>query len=218
MAQLSPLTFPRQTDCCCLEVENLRFLVNGPYTFLLKEGECVGLSGKSGIGKTQLLRAITDLIPHTGQLSLNGVSCTAFSAPTWRSRVTMIPAEPLWWYDTVGDHFPPDLYTGCFKDNLAAVGFFDDVLHWQVTRLSTGEKQRLALVRGLCNSPSVLLLDEPCSSLDSYHTTLVEAFILGYLRHNGASALWVSHDQEQLQRVTVRELCMEKDVLVEKNS
>lgn len=216
MAQLSPSISPRQNDCRRLEVENLRFLVNGPYTFVLKEGECVGLSGRSGIGKTQLLRAITDLIPHSGQLLMDGVSCTAFFAPTWRSRVTMIPAEPLWWYETVGDHFPTDLYAGSFKEGLAAVGFSADVLQWQVSRLSTGEKQRLALVRGLCNTPSVLLLDEPCSSLDSYHTTLVEAFILEYLHHNRASVLWVSHDSEQLQRVTDRELCMEKDVLIEK--
>jgi ABC-type iron transport system FetAB ATPase subunit len=216
MVRLSPSISPRQNDNCHLRVENLRFLVNGPYTFTIRRRECVGLSGKSGIGKTQLLRAITDLIPHTGLVSLDGVSSTALSAPVWRSRVTMIPAEPLWWYPAVGDHFSTDLYPGSFEENLDAVGFSEDVLQWQVTRLSTGEKQRLALVRGLCNAPSVLLLDEPCSSLDGYHTTLVENFILKYLQHNSASILWVSHDPEQLQRVTERELCMEKNLLTEK--
>jgi len=215
MVQPSPSTSPRQNENNHLRVENLRFLDNGPYTFVLGKGECVGLSGKSGVGKTQLLRAITDLIPHTGQVSLSGVFSTNFSAPLWRSQVTMIPAEPLWWYSSVGDHFSTDLYSGSFKDNLAVVGFSEDVLQWQVSRLSTGEKQRLALVRGLANNPSVLLLDEPCSALDGYHTKLVESFVFDYLRQNSASVLWVSHDREQLQRLNGIELYMEKDTLTE---
>ena len=216
MVRLSPSISPRRNDCCHLRVENLRFLVNGPYAFVIREGECVGLSGRSGIGKTQLLRAITDLIPHTGLVSLDGVPCDTISAPTWRSRVTMIPSEPFWWYHSVGDHFSRDLGPESFEKKLEAVGFSKDVLQWQITRLSTGEKQRLALVRGLCNTPSVLLLDEPCSSLDGYHTTLVENFILKYLQRNSASILWVSHDPDQLQRVTERELRMEKNLLTEK--
>lgn len=207
---------PRQNNCCRLRVENLRFLVNGPYSFVLKEEECVGLSGRSGIGKTQLLRAVTDLIPHTGQLLLDGVSIGSFSAPMWRSRVTMIPAEPLWWYNSVGDHFSTDISTESSREKFAAVGFAEDILQWQVSRLSTGEKQRLALIRGLCNSPSVVLLDEPCSSLDGYHTTLVETFVLDYLHRNKASLLWVSHDLDQLQRLSDRVLCMEKNALIEK--
>lgn len=215
MVRLSPSISPRQNDCCHLRVENLRFLVNGPYTFAIKRGECVGLSGKSGIGKTQLLRAITDLIPHTGLVSLDDVPCAAIPAPAWRTRVTMIPAEPLWWYPSVGDHFSTDSCHESFEKKLDSVGFSKDVLQWQITRLSTGEKQRLALLRGLCNRPSVLLLDEPCSSLDGYHTRLVEKFILKYLQHNRASILWVSHDPEQLQRVTDRELHMERNLLQE---
>lgn len=216
MVRLSQLISPRQNNCCRLRVENLRFLVNGPYSFVLKEEECVGLSGRSGIGKTQLLRAVTDLIPHTGQLLLDGVSIGSFSAPIWRSRVTMIPAEPLWWYNSVGDHFSTDISTELSREKFAAVGFAEDILQWQVSRLSTGEKQRLALIRGLCNSPSVVLLDEPCSSLDGYHTTLVETFVLDYLHRNKASLLWVSHDLDQLQRLSDRVLHMEKNALIEK--
>ena len=216
MVRLSQSISPRPNNCCRLKVENLRFLVNGPYSFSLKEGECVGLNGRSGIGKTQLLRAVTDLIPYTGLLLLDGVSISSFSAPIWRSRVTMIPAEPLWWYNSVEDHFTTGLYTEPPKEELAAVGFAEDILQWQVSRLSTGEKQRLALVRGLCNRPLVLLLDEPCSSLDAYHTTLVETFVLDYLHSNRASLLWVSHDLEQLQRLSDRLLCMEKNTLIEK--
>lgn len=216
MAQPSLSIFPPQNKSCRLCVENLRFLASGPYTFFLQKGECLGLSGKSGIGKTQMLRAITDLIPHTGKVLLDGVASTAFPAPLWRSMVTMVPAESFWWYDIVGDHFAAEFDADSLQEKLAAVGFEEDVLNWQISRLSTGEKQRLALIRGLCNTPSVLLLDEPCSALDGYHTTLTEALILNYLQHNNASVLWVSHDIEQLQRVADRELCLEKTGLIEK--
>jgi len=216
MEQPSLLISPPQSNRCRLRVEKLRFLANGPYTFDLKEGECVGLSGKSGIGKTQLLRAVTDIIPYSGQLFLDGTPCTAFPAPIWRSRVTMVPAESFWWFDTVGDHFPSTDESRSLKEKIAAVGFAEDVFDWRISRLSTGEKQRLALIRGLCNTPSVLLLDEPCSSLDAYHTTLTETFIDHYIQQNNASVLWVSHDSEQLRRVAGRELCLEKDRLMEK--
>lgn len=51
------------------------------------------MNGRSGIGKTQLLRAVTDLIPYTGQLLLDGVSISSFSAPIWRSRVSHDPEQ-----------------------------------------------------------------------------------------------------------------------------
>jgi len=62
----------------------------------------------------------------------------------------------------------------------------------------------------------VVLLDEPCSSLDAYHTTLVETFVFDYLHSNKASLLWVSHDLDQLQRLSDRVLYMEKNALIEK--
>jgi len=121
MVRSFPSKSHRQNDCCRLRVDDLRFLTNGPYSFAMKNGECVGLSGKSGIGKTQLLRAITDLIPHTGEVMLDGVSSTSFSAPLWRSTVTMIPAESLWWYDVVGDHLPLVKDVKPLKEKLAAI-------------------------------------------------------------------------------------------------
>lgn len=47
-----------------LRVVNLSFLDEGPYTFSVNNGECVGLIGRSGIGKTQLFRAVTDLMEN----------------------------------------------------------------------------------------------------------------------------------------------------------
>jgi ABC-type dipeptide/oligopeptide/nickel transport system ATPase subunit len=129
--------------------------------------------------------------------------------------VTMIPAESAWWYELVGDHFPGEMGRDTVEALLAGVGFEPDVFNWQTNRLSTGEKQRLALLRGICNRPSVLLLDEPCSALDTSHTILVEEFILSYQKEYGTAILWVSHDPDQLLRVASRVFVMEKKSLLE---
>lgn len=193
-----------------LQVVDITFLDKGPYSFTVDKGECVGLSGRSGIGKTQLFRAITDLIPAVGEVLLNGRACRSFSPTEWRRQVTMVPADSQWWYDRAGDHFPHSDQTPALRENCTLLGLDPEVLDWQVSRLSTGERQRLALLRALHNRPSVLLLDEPSSGLDGYHTNLMETFIGHYLQQDKPAIVWVSHDPEQLQRVASRELCMEQ--------
>ncbi len=201
-------------DRSSLEVAGVLFLENGPYSFSLKAGECLGLSGRSGVGKTQLLRAIADLIPFTGTVCLHGVSSLDIPAPQWRRRVGMVPADPCWWYDIVGMHFPA-CQNSCFiESTLAELGFGKDALEWQVSRLSTGEKQRLALLRGLVLKPAVLLLDEPTSGLDSFYTTKVENLISSLQESADTTVVWVSHDREQLQRVSTRRLRVEKSELL----
>src|SRR5215831_4060928 len=56
-------------------------------------------------GKTLLLRAIADLDPNDGFVSLDGRDRAAIAAPEWRRLVGYVPAEPGWWADTVGEHF-----------------------------------------------------------------------------------------------------------------
>lgn len=200
-----------------LRIRNLRFLDKGPYSFSVGKGECVGLSGRSGIGKTQLFRAITDLIPFNGEILLQGIPSSSIPAPNWRTKVTLVPADSHWWYDKVGDHFPLISQAPFIKENFQLLGLGKEVLDWRVSRLSTGERQRLALIRALCNRPHVLLLDEPSSGLDAYHTGLLESFVEQYRLQNDLSVVWVSHDSVQLHRVARREFRMEKNTLFEMN-
>jgi ABC-type iron transport system FetAB ATPase subunit len=129
----------------------------------------------------------------------------------------MVPAGSSWWYDRVGDHFyKSGRQTPLFQENCTLLGLDAEILNWQVSRLSTGERQRLALLRSLQNQPTVLLLDEPSSGLDVYHTGLMEKFIDNYRRQNDPAIVWVSHDPEQLRRVADKELRMERDGLYER--
>ena len=81
-----------------------------PVDLELAEGQCTALSGPSGAGKSILMRAIADLDPNEGEVSLNGRSRESIPAPSWRRQVVYVPAEAGWWAERVGGHFPdPDI-------------------------------------------------------------------------------------------------------------
>ena len=160
------------------------------------DGRCATLSGPSGSGKTLLLRALADLDPSRGEVRLDGRPREAFSGPDWRRRVAYLSAESHWWHRHVRDHAPE-----WPASVLAALGFQTDVLGWDVQRLSSGERQRLALARALAQRPRVLLLDEPTANLDTENTARAEQLIAGWRAETDGCAIWVGHDPEQRLRV-----------------
>ena len=196
-----------------MRIHNLQTRHIGPFDLSIDAGESVGLSGPSGAGKTLLLRAIADLDPHTGDIFLDNRECRTYDAPGWRCHIALLPAESQWWSDTVGAHFRQ-----LDQHWLTALGFEPDVLDWQVARLSTGERQRLALARLLCNQPQVLLLDEPTASLDPENTQRVERLIDEYRQQQQACVIWVSHNAGQLRRVCGRRCRVVNGKLLEEAS
>lgn len=192
-----------------LSLDTLTFLGLGPYSFSLNQGECLGVIGPSGVGKTQLFRAISDLIPSTGKIVFNGVNKDTFSAVTWRSHVTMLPTDSAWWYDDVSSHFSSPKEKSFLDDMSIKVALPKEIYNWQVSRLSTGEKQRLSLIRALQIEPAILLVDEPTSALDAANTQLVEVLLLDLCNSLKLSLIWVSHDAAQLERVSDRILRMD---------
>ncbi|SFJ80287.1 ATP-binding cassette domain-containing protein [Bradyrhizobium sp. Gha] len=182
-------------------------------SFELQDGECVALQGPSGVGKTLLLRSIADLDPNEGTVKLDGTLREAMPAPAWRRRVTYLAAEPGWWADVVQEHF------AAWDDALPLVtrlGLPDDCGPWSIQRLSTGERQRLGLVRALMLRSRVLLLDEPTSALDSASAAAVETLIAERVS-NGTSVVWSTHDKAQARRVGSRILAMRHDGGIEES-
>jgi len=118
--------------------------------------------------------------------------------------VSYVAAESGWWADDVGAHFTDGAATRGLID---ALGLPADTPTWPVQRLSTGERQRLALARALSRQPRVLLLDEPTSGLDPEATDRVERLLTDHLAAGGAIVA-VSHDASQAARIGGRRLRM----------
>jgi ABC-type iron transport system FetAB ATPase subunit len=194
-----------------LVLHQLRTRHVGPIELTVEAGECVCIRGASGSGKSLLLRAIADLDPHQGEARLDARACAVMPAPQWRHQVALVMAEGQWWAETVSAHFAD----GCDPAWLERLSLPAAALDWEVARCSTGERQRLALLRTLMRRPAALLLDEPTGNLDEDSTARVEALLDDYRREHGAALLWVSHDPRQAARVAQRRFLLEDGRLVE---
>jgi ABC-type iron transport system FetAB ATPase subunit len=199
------MTAIRQLDVAGLRVDGV-----GPVDLWLAPGECLVLSGPSGAGKSRLLCAIADLDVHQGSVSCRGTAAEALAPSEWRRRVGMLAADSQWWGDRVDEHFraPPP------ADALEALDLDARLLDAPVARLSSGERQRFALLRLLANRPRVLLLDEPTANLDPDNVGRVENLIADYTLSENAAVLWVSHDPLQISRVAHRRMRMQGGRLI----
>jgi phosphate-transporting ATPase len=173
-----------------------------PVDFELAAGEALAILGPSGSGKTLLLRAIADLDPNEGAVSLDGISRESVSAPAWRRKVTYLAAEPGWWCDNVADHFTdPEAARAILPSLMLPAAILDR----PVIELSTGERHRVALARVLVQSPPVMLLDEPTSGLDQESTRAVEEELRARLGH-GVAIVFATHDEDLAQRLGNRRM------------
>ncbi len=165
-------------------------------------GEIAVLRGRSGSGKTLLLRALADLDPvDAGEVYLGGRARPEFAPHEWRRGVLYV-------------HQTAPVLPGTVADNLAVIAELVDARPDPVpgldptadaTTLSGGEVQRLALHRALCCNPRVLLLDEVTGALDPDAAADAEERIQAFARDGGA-ALWVSHDASLAERLGAREV------------
>ena len=166
-------------------------------------GEVVCLSGPSGSGKSRLLRAIADLEPHDGDIALGETAQSTVPAHEWRRAVMLVPADSQWWLERAGEHFQRPM-----PEAIEAVGLEAAAADWPVSRLSTGEKQRLALIRGLSFEPAALLLDEPTANLDEESTARVERWLSDVIAADRLPTIWIAHSLEQIRRVADRHLAI----------
>ncbi len=171
-----------------------------PVSLDLAAGECAAVVGASGSGKSLLLRQIADLDPGHGEAELDGRRRSAMRGFEWRRLVVYCQAEAGWWDDHVSAHFADR--SGAITI-MGRLGLAEAKLDALVHELSTGERQRMGLVRALLQNPRVLLLDEPTAALDQGATALVEAELSRVLAA-GAGILLVTHSAEQAERLARR--------------
>lgn len=146
----------------------------------IQAGSFTALAGKSGSGKSSLLRLITRLYdPDAGEVLIDGQALRAVTLESLRSQISVVPQRPVIFTGTVWENITlamPDasrevVMAACRGAGLMA--FIQQLPKGFKTRIgaggahmSGGEAQRLAIARALLSRPAILLLDEPTSALD----------------------------------------------------
>jgi peptide/nickel transport system ATP-binding protein len=223
-----------------------RHRVVGPVNFQLERGECVGLIGDSGSGKTLILRALMNLLPdgliaRSEVFEINGVDAQTLSAREWDAlrgeTITLVQQDsgqaldPLQRVNSAVLEATPTRKQvwGCRESTSARKKYalsllsesgFDDaeaVLRRWPGELSGGQRQRVVLAAALSGNPQIVLADEPTTALDaSVQRQVMEA--LGRQKNQQRSLVLVSHDAAVVGQVADRVVVVHNGVIVSERS
>lgn len=211
-------------------------------TLQLLAGQTLGVVGESGSGKSTLAQAILGLLPHGGDLLVDGA---AWQQPSTRNtpanqrlrrRVQVVFQDPfsslsprLTVEEIVGEGLKvhaPDLTAAQRRARveaaLAEVGLAEEqyprLLDRYPHEFSGGQRQRLAIARALIVQPQVLVLDEPTSALD----VTIQQQVLGLLqrlqKEKSLSYLLITHDVDVIRAMAHQVLVMKDGAVLESGS
>jgi sulfonate transport system ATP-binding protein len=163
-------------------------------------GEFVAMIGRSGTGKSTLLRALAGLDSGvTGTLSVPGETAVAFQEPR------LVPWKKVLDNLTLGLREPDP--GAVARAALDEVGLSERAGAWPLT-LSGGEAQRASLARALVRQPSLLLLDEPFSALDALTRISMHRLVLSLWERHRPAVLLVTHDVDEALALADRVLVL----------
>lgn len=169
-------------------------------------GEIVALIGRSGSGKSTVLRVLAGLsTDHTGHRAVVGAPALAFQEPRlfpWRDVRTNVV------YGLTRSRVPKAQALAKADRALADVGLTDRAGAWPLT-LSGGQAQRVSLARALVAEPELLLLDEPFGALDALTRLSMRALLLDLWREHRFGVLLVTHDVDEAVALADRVVVLE---------
>lgn len=197
-----------------LLAENIRVAYNrnqvvvDGVTFQARPGELVGIVGPNGSGKTTLVKALSRAIrPLSGSITLDGSDIWSLTASAFARKVAVVPQDTTVLFDLtvlemtlLGRHpHLGRLGVESSRDEELALHCLDQVgashlARRPVGQISGGERQRVVIARALAQEPSILLLDEPTSSLDISHQSQTLSLVSSLASEKGLAVVAVLHD------------------------
>ncbi len=174
----------------------------------LHRGCCYGILGPNGSGKTTLLDLLSGLLlPQSGRIEFNGRALQAWPKKQLAQMLALVPQDFMVRFGfsvrevvEMGLHPRLHRFAGLSEHDQAlieealAVTGIENMADRPVTRLSGGEKQRVAVARALAQQPEVLLLDEATSNLDIHHSLEILHLIRQRFEQQGMQVIAVMHD------------------------
>lgn len=190
-------------------------------TFRVDEGEIFGLVGPNGAGKTTLIRMLsTMLLPTSGTVRIGGHDIVGNETQA-RSLVGVVSSNErsFYWRLTGREnlrfftrlHQMPDSEADPWRDRLIELLGLEDMADRRFDNYSTGQKQRMAIARGLLTRPKVLLMDEPTKGVDPVGAAEIVELIQGPVRGLwNPTILVTSHNLTEIERLCGRVALMHR--------
>jgi iron complex transport system ATP-binding protein len=188
--------------------------------FEARFGEVLGVLGPNGAGKSTLLRALSGLLPFTGEVSIESRALASLSQAERAKRVSFVPQQTqlsaalsVREVVALGRYVHRPLLNALPKQDAAAVAsaMVDTDITGLAERafsdLSTGEQKRVLIARALCTEARTLLLDEPTASLDIEHALRLFV-LLRALAARGRAVVLVLHQLEHALAFSDRALLL----------
>ena len=227
-------------DESIIKIDSVRFYWSKKSNFKIfvpnleiKKGEKVLLLGESGSGKTTLLSLMCGFLnPLSGNISINGNTINQLSSKTrdkYRADNIGIIFQQfnLLPYANVVDNVLLPLYFSKVRSNNVSnkkekvIELFkqlrlpDEIAQFRASSLSMGQQQRVAVARALIGNPSLIIADEPTSSLDADAQKIFLNLMFEQISENNSTLLMVSHDKSlsnQFDRlIDINEILIRED-------
>ncbi len=187
--------------------------------FSFHTGTVYNLVGPSGAGKTSFLRLLNRLDePTSGEIFYRDKPLREYPPTGLRKKIAMLFQEPYLFEGSVRDNLNyccPDKYANNIEFHLERAGLKPDMADKEVSGLSMGEKQRVAIARSLFQEPEIFLLDEPTSALDPTSSRKIEQLILKLSQELCLTAIMVTHNPDQARRLGGETLLLVQGKLIE---
>ena len=188
----------------------------------IEKSDRVAILGPSGCGKSTLLRLIAGLEkPNLGQIVIDGtvVSTEKFIEPPEKRKIGLVVQEKALFphlsvYDNIGFGIKKNIDKKTITNDLLELLKIDSLKNKYPHEISGGEQQRVALARSLAPNPKLLMLDEPFSALDKDLKDVLYEEISQVFSERGSTILLVTHDSQEAEIMTKRQMKMEKGQLL----
>jgi len=194
-------------------------------SFSVAPGECVGLVGRNGSGKSTMAKCICGFVhPDSGTITFNNQDLAALSIMERAEKIGYVMQNPNQMisfpmiYDEVAfglktRELAEEEITTRVHEALKVCGLYQ-FRNWPVHALSYGQKKRLTIASILVLRPSLMILDEPTAGQDYRHYTEFMEFLLGLNQDMGVSLLLITHDMHLMLEYTTRAVVLSEGLCV----
>jgi len=194
--------------------------------FSVEEGESLVILGKSGTGKSVLLKCISGLIkPNSGKIFYDNKLLSSKTKNDFFEQFGMLfqggalfDSLKIWENITFKQKYFGKKNSSINRKNLAKeklnqVGLEENIIELFPNQISGGMQRRVAIARAIALNPKIVFFDEPTAGLDPFSSNLINKLIKNIISELGATAVTISHDKDTIINIADRAIILDNNLI-----